>query len=440
MITLLNLFNIPSNGGKLQKFMFSRDRIKSVLLWKKRRFDNTISQYLDEKKTLLKRIGEAMQEKKKSIVFLVLVLSCIGLFLLSCGDRGAEEQASQEGIASGGATPGGADAGIAPGQLPGQGMPGLQEGGAESAFQNFMINVSPQTVVAKVNDTEIKAWIIKDVAKIIGEQIRQQVGVIQPEMEEQLGKKALDAVVRSELIYQQAVKEDISATEEEVDKIIESIKVKFPDEEKFQDFLKMTGCSQDELRNEERKKIVINKYLGEKIVPLVKLSEQEAEDYYNNNKERFRSKEMVHARYILFPLKKDAPEPEREEARKKAEDVLKLAKQGEDFAELAKKHSEAPNAEKGGDLGYFPRGVMVSDFDKQAFTLKVGEMSEVFETQFGFNILKVEDKKEEGFMPFDDIKAILIEMLSSKKMEEILNKKVESVKEQAKIEVLLEGF
>ncbi len=379
-----------------------------------------------------------MEKKKRSIIFLILVISCMGLFLFSCGKGDKEKQASGEGMIPEGTMPSDSTSEMAPGQVPGQGLPGLQEGSAESAFQNFMINVKPQTVVAKINDAEIRAWIVKDVAKIIREQIRQQVGVIQPELEEQLGQKALDTIIRSELIYQQAVKEDFSANEEEVDKIIESIKTKFPDEEKFQDFLKMTGCSLDELRNEERKKIVINRYLAEKIVPLVKISEQEAEDYYNNNKERFRSKEMVHARYILFRLKKNASEEEREEAKKKAEDVLKLLKQGEDFAELAKKRSEAPNAEKGGDLGYFPRGVMVSDFDKQAFTLKVGEISEVFETQFGYNILKVEDKKEEGFMPFDEIKAILIEMLAQKKRDEVIDQKIKSIKDQAKIEVLLE--
>lgn len=373
-------------------------------------------------------------------MFLILVIFCMGLFLLSCGEGSTEKQASEQGMIPGGEMSGESAADIAPGQAPGQGMPGLQEGVAESAFQNFMVNVKPQTVVAKINDAEIKAWIVKDVAKIIREQIRQQVGVIQPEVEEQLGQKALDTIIRSELVYQQAVKEDFSAEEEEVDKIIESIKVKFPDEEKFQDFLKMTGCSLEELRNEEKKKIVINRYLTEKIMPLVKISEQEAEDYYNNNKERFRSKEMVHARYILFRLKKNASEEEKEEAKGKAEDVLKLVKQGEDFAELAKKHSEAPNAEKGGDLGYFPRGVMVSDFDKQAFTLKVGEVSEVFETQFGYNILKVEDKKEEGFMPFDEIKAILIEMLAQKKMDEVVGEKIKSIKDQAKIEVMLEEF
>ncbi len=381
-----------------------------------------------------------MQEKKRSIAFLILILSCMGLFFLSCGERGTEEQTSQEGIASSEETPGNVDAEVAPEVAPDQALSGPIKGAPESAFQKFMLNVSPQTVVAKVNDVEIKAWIVKDVAKIIREQIKKQVGTIQPEMEEQLGQRALDAIIRSELIYQKAVGDGLSATEEEVDKILESIRIKFPDEENFLNFLKMTGCSQDELRNEERKKIVINKYLAEKVQTQVKVSEQEAQEYYNSNKDQFRTKDMVHARYILFPLKQKATEAEKEEARKKAEDVLKLIKQGQDFAELAKEHSGAPNAEKGGDLGYFPRGIMVADFDNQAFTLKVGEISEVFKTQFGYNILKVEDRKVAGYMPFDEIKAILIEMLSQKRMEAVVDKEIASVKDQAKIEILLEEF
>ena len=88
----------------------------------------------------MKRNGEAMQKKKRSIMFLILALSCMGLLLYSCGGRGTEEQASQEGMAPGGAMPGDPASEIAPGQVPGPGLPGLQEGVAESAFQNFMIN------------------------------------------------------------------------------------------------------------------------------------------------------------------------------------------------------------------------------------------------------------------------------------------------------------
>jgi len=115
--------------------------------------------------------------------------------------------------------------------------------------------------------------------------------------------------------------------------------------------------------------------------------------------EQFMTPPQIHASHIL--IKKD-----RENARVLADEILAKAKGGADFADLAKKYSDDPGSkENGGDLGFFPRKRMVKQFEDAAFDLKnPGDISEVFETQFGYHIVKLEGRKESELIPFEKIK------------------------------------
>jgi peptidyl-prolyl cis-trans isomerase C len=102
--------------------------------------------------------------------------------------------------------------------------------------------------------------------------------------------------------------------------------------------------------------------------------------------------EQVKARHILIKVSPDASDVEKKKALEKARDILKKAKEGEDFAKLAETYSDDPGSrQRGGDLGFFGRGRMVKPFEDSAFSLKPGEMSEIVETRFGYHIVKVED-------------------------------------------------
>jgi peptidyl-prolyl cis-trans isomerase D len=125
----------------------------------------------------------------------------------------------------------------------------------------------------------------------------------------------------------------------------------------------------------------------------VHLSERTIENYYEYHLDAFVEPEEVRARHILFKVPSSAEDKEVEPIRKKAESVLKQARDGADFSALAVEHSEGPTGSKGGDLGYFTRGDMEKAFEDAAFSLEKGEISDIVRTRFGFHIIKIEDTK-----------------------------------------------
>ncbi len=136
----------------------------------------------------------------------------------------------------------------------------------------------------------------------------------------------------------------------------------------------------------------------------VTVAEEEISDFYELNPEQFREPEQVKARHILIRVSPDASESEDAKAKEEALAISKEARDGKDFAALARKHSQGPTASKGGDLGYFTRGQMLKPFEKLAFSLKKGEIGGPVKTQFGWHIIKVEDRKEAVFKTLPEVR------------------------------------
>jgi peptidyl-prolyl cis-trans isomerase C len=126
----------------------------------------------------------------------------------------------------------------------------------------------------------------------------------------------------------------------------------------------------------------------------------------------------VHARHILVPTEEEA---------KKIEDQLK---KGADFAELAKKESKDPGASDGGDLGFFTKEQMVPEFSKVAFELEPGKISDPVKTQFGWHIIKVEEKRARKAPDFDQVKPQIEQYVTRKAQAEYVAK----LRETAKVE------
>jgi peptidyl-prolyl cis-trans isomerase D len=136
----------------------------------------------------------------------------------------------------------------------------------------------------------------------------------------------------------------------------------------------------------------------------VTLSAAQLASFYQRNFDRFEIEEEVKASHILIGVSQDASQEMRQQKREETEAILSQVREGSDFAELARKHSDDPgSASQGGDLGYFGRGMAVAAFEQVAFSLQPGQISNVVETPFGFHIIKVEDRVEGGLPPLADV-------------------------------------
>jgi len=136
----------------------------------------------------------------------------------------------------------------------------------------------------------------------------------------------------------------------------------------------------------------------------LQLSDAEIQKYYHRHLAEYDVPEQVKVSHILIRVPKDADEATKAKKKQLAEQVLADAKAGKDFAELARKYSDdKASVSKGGDLGYFTRGTMVADFEKAAFALQPGAISDVVETPFGFHIIKAEGYIEAGVKPLEDV-------------------------------------
>ncbi|TYO98675.1 peptidyl-prolyl cis-trans isomerase D [Geothermobacter ehrlichii] len=136
----------------------------------------------------------------------------------------------------------------------------------------------------------------------------------------------------------------------------------------------------------------------------VELKQEAIEKYYRRHMDLFDIPEQVRASHVLIRVPRDADEKTRKEKRKLAEKVLEEAKAGKDFAELARTYSDdKASVAKGGDLGYFKRGTMVAPFEKAAFALQPGELSDIVESPFGYHVIKVTGYIEAGVKPLEDV-------------------------------------
>ena len=165
----------------------------------------------------------------------------------------------------------------------------------------------------------------------------------------------------------------------------------------------------------------------------------DAKKFYDANTKEFANPDLVKASHILIRTAPDATTEQLKAAEKKAKAAIVRANKGEDFAKLASELSEEPGAaQRGGDLGYFPKDKMVPEFADAAFAQKVGTVSVTpVKTKFGYHVIKVTDKKPAGTATFDEAKAQIIQFLQAQKRREIFKGIMQELRQSAKIESTL---
>lgn len=239
-------------------------------------------------------------------------------------------------------------------------------------------------------------------------------------MVKSVGPQAVEQLITQKLIDNEAAKQNISVSEEEVNVEFEEIKGNFPSEEMFNMQLQYMGISEEQFKEQLASDLKLRKL----VEPEIEVTEEEVQTFYEENQEQFGTPEQVRASHIL--LKKEDKEL--------AEKILSEVKNGGDFAALAKEYSEDSSAAQGGDLGYFGRGQMVPPFEEAAFSLEVNEISDLVESQYGYHIIKVTDKKEADIPSFEEVKDQVREIVLNQKLSERVSSYIQELRSAAKIE------
>jgi peptidyl-prolyl cis-trans isomerase C len=253
----------------------------------------------------------------------------------------------------------------------------------------------------------------------------------------QMKNEVLESLIDRELLYQESKKKGIQVNSEEVSTQLQQIQSRYPNKEEFKKLLNNMGLSEADVQAQIERGMAIQQLIDKEVTEKIKISDEETKAFYDKNPQLFQQPEQVKASHILIKVQADAPSDQKAAARKKIEDVQQKVKKGEDFATLAKTYSEGPSGPKGGELGYFRRGQMVKPFEEAAFSLQPNETSGIVETQFGYHLIKVSDKKPAKKMTYAEVKDRLNDHLKNQKRDSEANAYIETLRKDAKIEKFL---
>jgi peptidyl-prolyl cis-trans isomerase C len=292
-----------------------------------------------------------------------------------------------------------------------------------------------QEAVARVNGTVITALELKRASKVLmaGQRGAQTTNDQQKEME----KQALQQLISAELLYQAGQKLEVKDLDKQIEDKLAQGKARFANEQDFAKAIKDLEMDENALRDYTRRDLIISNFVEKQIMPKVTVTEEDARKFYEQNPDKFTRSESVKASHILLGVDQKATADEKKTAREKAEKLRKELAGGADFAALAKANSTCPSSQQGGDLGYFGKGQMVPAFEKTAFALKPGEISDVVETQFGYHIIKLTEKKAAEKVEFKEARSRIEEYLKNQKVGAAVNDFLTETRKSAKIETLL---
>lgn len=236
------------------------------------------------------------------------------------------------------------------------------------------------------------------------------------------GEQALNVLIIEKIVRLEAEKENIEVTKDDIQAEMDKMIEEFGGEEAFNNALTFYGVKRADMEYD----IEMNLYLERLLEPVIEITEDEMKNYFEENKDSFAQKEEVKARHILV------------EDEESAREVKEKIDKGGDFEELAKEYStDTGTKDKGGDLGYFGKGKMVKEFEDAAFSLDIGEVSEPVKSEYGFHIIKVEDRKEAKEANYEESKEEIREKIFEQKYPEAYNNWIQKKLEEYDIETFL---
>ncbi len=304
--------------------------------------------------------------------------------------------------------------------------------GANAAFVR-----ASQGKVATVNGVVISRRAFDRALKQVERRFTQAGRKLQGKQLDNVKGNILETLIDRELLYQRSRKDGIKISKEEVQKQVDGLKKQFSQKGAFEKALKSVGLTEKELRVQIGRELAVKKMIDKEITPKVKITDKDAKAFYDSHSDIFKRPEEVRASHILVKVNSQADKKAVAAARKKIEAAQNRLKKGEDFAKVAREVSEGPSAKNGGDLGFFRRGQMVKPFEDAAFGMKVGQVSGIVRTRFGFHIIKVTGKRAAHTVAFTKVEDKIKAYLKQKKIQEKVRALIKTLRQQAKIERFL---
>jgi peptidyl-prolyl cis-trans isomerase C len=262
-------------------------------------------------------------------------------------------------------------------------------------------------------------------------------GPVPADQRDRILRGVLDELVAYRLLVQESRTRNTSVPATEIDARIAQIRQQFPTQEAFTQALQTRGMTEQKLRADIQEDMVVAKLIEGQLGPISAVTPAQLNDFYSKNPEQFQQAERVRASHILLQFPPNADAAAKEQVRARAADILKQVKAGQDFAALAKQHSQDGSAAQGGDLGFFERGAMVPPFENAAFALQPNQTSELVESQFGFHIIKVTEKQAQRTIPLEEVRPQLEQFLQQRTRQEQTQAFVDQLKAKGKIEIFI---
>ncbi|HXK58521.1 MAG TPA: peptidylprolyl isomerase [Acidobacteriota bacterium] len=330
----------------------------------------------------------------------------------------------------------GAQAGMVPGQAQSQpSQRGQSQGPASQASSAGSVIVLDE-IVAKVNNEIITLSDFKKELQMLRAELSQQFtdpAVLEREVQKRQGE-LLRAMIENKLMVQKAEELGITANiDVDVAAALEAIRKEnnIPDMEVFDQLLRQQGSSLDQHRARIKQQMIIRTLVEQFVYSKLTLLTPEIEAYYKQNLDKFTEPAEVELAEILFLTEgKD-----KAQVRRKAGEVLARLKNGASFEEEAKRNSEGPTASRGGNIGVFKKGSMASALEAVVFDMKPGEVSDVIETDYGFQIVKLINKKDNQVKPLAEVRPIIQNVLYQQKAAPELKEFLDDLRSQSYIYV-----